>query len=174
MDKRIYEPLSNFDLDEFTKEMNNRPANIQMYKDIKKMKNVNELFKNYNYCIIFLDNPDKNDPVGHWIMVFYNNKNKNECHFLDTYGFCIKYLCPKLIPLLFQKFDKININKIKYQKMGDNSGTCGRHCIFNVGCLKLFSNHNFDNLKNIMDYLKKKYNLKTYNQVVAKFIDIDL
>lgn len=174
MNKRIFEPLSNYDLSDFSKEMNNKPANIEMYKDIKKMKTIKELFKTFNHCIIFLENADKKNPVGHWITVFYNRQNPKEVNFFDSYGGSIKQLCPKLIPLLAQAFKKININRIHYQDFGDDSATCGRHCIFNVGLNNLLENHNFDILKEIMDYLKNKYNLKTYNQVVAKFIDINL
>lgn len=174
IDKKVYEPLSNFDISDFTNDLNKRPANIQMYKDIKKMKTINTLFKNYDYCIIFLENSDKKNPVGHWVMVFKNGKDKNTVFFYDSYGESINDLCPKLIPLLSKKFKQIHINKIPYQQYGDDSATCGRHCIFNVGVNNLITNHNFDNLKHIMDYLKKKYNLKTYNQVVSKIVDISL
>ncbi len=172
VEKQIYEPLSNFDLDDYFSSIKNKKANIQMYDDIKKHQNINTLFKNYNYCIIFLNNPDKKKPVGHWVMVFYSKPN--EVCFLDSYGYDIKFLCPKLIPILLNTFDKIHSNKVKYQVIGDRSATCGRHCLFSVGLLNLIEDYDFDDLKHVMDFLKSKNGLKNYNEVVSKFIDIDL
>ena len=174
MNRRIYKPLSNFDLDDFYKEIKDKKANIQMYNDIKKNNNIHTLFKNNDYCIIFLDNPDKNESIGHWIMIFFNKQSQNDVFFFDSYGYDINYLAPKLKDILFQKFERIHCNKIKYQQLGDNSATCGRWCILNVGLNNLMRNYDFAILKNVIDFLKSKDKLKTYNQVVSKYIDIEL
>lgn len=172
--ENYYEPLSNYDLDNLSKEIKNKKANWIKYSDIKNgnIQNLRQLFKNYNYCILFVDNPDKRQSVGHWVMTFFNNPN--EANFFDSYGTSIQEICPKLIPLLGKQFRTINSNSIKYQKYGDRSATCGRHCLMNVGLMDLNPNHNFDFLYNTMEHLKKKYRLKDYNEVVSKFIDEDL
>lgn len=171
MRRRIYEPLSNFDINDFYKEIKNKKANIQTYESIKKHKDCDKLFKNLDYCIIFLQNNDKSNPIGHWVCVF---KNNNNVYFADSYGFSIKQLCPILMKILAQKYNTVESNRVKYQQINDNSATCGRHCLMNVALNSLIPNYNFAQQKKIMDFLMKKNNLKNYNEVVSKFIDIDL
>jgi hypothetical protein len=150
MNRKIQTPLSNNDLDDFASDFNKKPANMETYESIKKMKSINQLFKNkYDYLIIFLE--VKNEQIGHWLCIFFNDKKSDEVFFYDSYGENIKKHCPALIPLLFQKFKKITSNKISYQNYGDDSATCGRHCLFScIGLNNIVPEHNFEKLKKIM------------------------
>jgi hypothetical protein len=168
----IYVPLSNHDLQDFFNDLIKKECNIKMYDDIKKMKNIDEVFEKNKYCIIFVSNPNKKIKIGHWVIVFYNDpKNAN---FFCSYGTEISEICPWLGKLLFQKFQSINSNAASYQKIGDDSATCGRWCLLVLAMLNIIKNFNFFIFNSFIDYEMKTNRMKTCNEVVAKYVDINI
>ena len=169
----VSDPLSNFDLDDLLKDVNEtleeskQKINIftpkQMESDPAKFK---KKFNENGYCILFL-NPD-NLQVGHWVIMF---KNPSGTYFFDSYGSHPKYLDAKLFKFLIKHYPKIIYNTFQYQKYSSSIATCGRWSMFVLAMNKLVTDLNVDILHAVLKSFKKQYKNKSYDQIVASFVN---
>lgn len=178
LDKIIKSPLSNIDLNEFIKDINNefgekKSVNIfttkQMMSDpIKFKKNLN---KN-SYCIIFLE-PKRGD-VGHWVVFYKNKSGSGTCtYFFDSYGNSPKTLDKNLFNFLAKYYPKTKYNTYQYQKYSSEVATCGRYSIFIVGLNRLIEDLTLETVFDVFSYFKKKMK-KNYDYIVSYFVNFDI
>lgn len=109
-------------------------CNIIKYSDMVHVKNIDQLLKNYNCCIILYE---EKPYIGHWCVL---TKNKNTIEFFDSYGMkpdqYIYDLTPSeretlnaypyLSKLLLNSDYKLTFNEIPLQAKKNNVNTCGR------------------------------------------------
>jgi hypothetical protein len=65
--------------------------------------------------------------------------------------------------------DLIEYNNNKYQQEGPGIQTCGRHCSFRLICY-LNGIKSEKEYKKLLDKLKRKYNLKNYDDLIINLI----
>lgn len=172
----IYIPLSKNDLIEYLRLYNITP-NIIQYPDLKYIRNINEIV-GIGKPLIILYKFNKN--YGHWTLILKLNSNTLE--FFDSFGRIIddniignmrkidgqndKYL----EKLLFKSNYDIHYNNYRFQnKMINNipTSTCGRHVIYRI----LNMDMDIDQYKRHLDYLKKKYRFKNYDELISEIIN---
>ena len=159
--------------------------NIVMLKDVSNMNSLNEIFKNYDYAIIFVSTNAITD--GHWQCIF-KNINNDIC-FMDSYAMNPTEMVKRLEKLGHELYGqnynllqlltsseyyphKIFVNKHKYQKDGLPE-TCGRYVLL---CLvlhiyykkqkKLFT---FETFYKILTAMKNKLKMD-YDETVSYII----
>lgn len=112
-----------------------KKCNIIKYSDMQYVKNIDQLIKNYNCCIILYE---ERPYTGHWCVI--NKNKKNEIEFFDSYGMKPdEYLYdlndvereklkakPYLSTLLLKSPYTLKYNEIPLQEKGGNINTCGR------------------------------------------------
>lgn len=105
-------------------------TNIVTYEELRKYKNINDLFKN-DSAIILYTNPTSR--IGHWVCLVRRN---NIISYFDSYGKLpddkryLKGRYPYLSRLLLNSKYILEYNEYNYQKNGVS--TCGHHCIVRV------------------------------------------
>jgi hypothetical protein len=156
---------------------------IIAYPDLRKYKDINDIFDSKGRCVLFLvESKNGNDESGHWQCIF---RNQNTITFFDSYGLAPnewnKYISKSiqkalnelagtmLMPLLKKASNNgytILYNHIKLQKMANNVNTCGDFVSTRL-IKKELSNEQFINF---LDGLKADYNVQTFDEVVSKYI----
>ena len=169
MDKAIKKIESKMFSDEDIMELLEGKTKIVRYKDLKKFKNVNDLF--YPYDNIFLLYEFKPN-MGHWVCLI---KNKNYIEFFDPTGTIIDeqldYIDDDfkkrsnqdkkhLSNLIAGSGLKVLSNKYKLQKTNKDTNTCGRHCLIRVILKKL----------NLKEYLNLFKNNKLDPDTVVSYL----
>lgn len=110
--------------------------NIVKYQDLKN-KNIDDLLKPYNNCIILWELDGLNS--GHWTILC--NKGNKVC-FFDSYGHTpeneLKYKQPEakyldqpyglLLKILYEQPDEVEYNNYRFQHVSDFINTCGKWC----------------------------------------------
>lgn len=131
------------------------------------------MFKDKDYCIIFLKNETGESSVGHWVVVFFNRQeyDKKIVNFFCSYGTDIKKSAPDLVHILFQYFDTIRCNKTQFQQF--NTAPCGRYCILVYVLSQIIKKFKMKDIKMFLDNLKggKK---TSYDNIVCDLINKDL
>lgn len=170
----IQQPMSNNLIEKYF----NGHANIKSLEEITNYTDLDQVFENYNYCILFIAIRNPND--GHWVCMIKTKNNKLE--YCDSYGSEPLEILDELTDLYNQNYNLLNLiknskyknnfyyNTVKYQKLKDNIQTCGRYATFICILRILIPNFNLKMFKKIMDILTKKLNLD-YDGVVAEFVD---
>jgi hypothetical protein len=147
------------------------------FPKLEQYNNINDLLVDKkDYCIIFyIENIINGSQVGHWTALMRDNKKyfffdsygiteKNELSFISKqkrlkYNEDINYL-DKLL-----KNTNYTNNKYQYQKFKNNINTCGRYVLIILFLFINMKKFNFDDVYNILSILKKKYKLKSYDEL---------
>ena len=150
---------------------------IVEFPKLEQYNNINELLVNKkDYCIIFyIENIINTSQVGHWTALMRDN---NKYFFFDSYG--ISYInelsyIPKQKRLKYNEninyLDKLlkdkkkEVSKYQYQKFKNNINTCGRYVSIILFLFINMKKFNFDDVYNILSIIKKKYKMKSFDQL---------
>jgi hypothetical protein len=149
--------LSNHDI---LRLLNNK-CNIILYPDLPKYNNINELLDPYNACIILYESKPA---YGHWCAL--TKRDDDIIEFFNPYGgipdCCLKQinlefrkksnqLIPRLTQLMENSPYELHYNEFKFQELGYDIKTCGRHCCIRVFCKDIDIYH----YKDFLDFLCK-------------------
>jgi hypothetical protein len=147
-------------------------ANIILYPDLHKYKNIDEILEPYGACVLLFEAVPQ---YGHWVCLFKVNNDTLE--FFNPYGgypddsllSINKYFRkiskqdkPKLSLLMLNSPYKLTYNEFPFQKKHKNVKTCGRHCVFRL--LNRFLN--LYQYLDFLNFLSKKWNLD-YDAIVT-------
>jgi hypothetical protein len=120
-------------------------ANLVLYPDVHKYKNVDDLLGKYGACVLLYESK-KN--YGHWVCCF--KLNDREIEFFNSYGDITPFAgfpdaALQYIPahfrdesnqdhtylgdLLYNSQYDLSYNQYKFQKLDSNIKTCGRHVV---------------------------------------------
>ena len=125
MEELLETPLSASDLEKLY------PANVLIYKNLKKYNTIDSILKN-DACYILFQTFKEN--YGHWVVLI---RNGNVLEFFDPYGIFIENQKEYVEPEFFQPINflsnlmknssyEIHYNEYAFQNM--NVSTCGRWC----------------------------------------------
>lgn len=154
---------------------------IITFSDLDNYESIDDLLpKDRSYKIILIEE-EKNR--GHWVAIMrydkvieyfnsYGTKPTNDLNFVGQIKNKLlgqsKDLIKSLLDNALHKGYKVIYNTKKFQKLGPNINTCGRHiCCRLVAMTKLF--YDLQEYINYIDQFKKKYNVDS-DQVVAIII----
>lgn len=114
---------------------------IVRYQDLYKYKNIDDLLKPYNACIILIETQEN---FGHWTALLkYKQDGRWTVEHFDSYGLSpddeLKFVPdsmkrklgedhPKLTEFLYKSPYKVVYNKYKLQELKKGVNTCGRWC----------------------------------------------
>lgn len=147
------------------------------FPKLEQYNNINELLPlKKDYCIIFyIENIINGSQVGHWTALMRDN---NKYFFFDSYGITEKNELSFISKQKRLKYNEdINYldkllkntnytnNKYKYQKFKNNINTCGRYVLIILFLFINMKKFNFDDVYNILSILKKKYKMKSYDEL---------
>lgn len=145
------------------------------YSQLGNMSSIDEAFDSQGRCMLFFATQSQN--VGHWECL---RKIGNSIFFFDSYGLdvdmCKGYVKNNLLIQLKEYPDYLsnllrnsgyNVfhNSVKYQEMVGDISTCGRHCINRLMNKDLTAQQYLQ----LMNNLKRKYNVKTYDEAVTAY-----
>ena len=138
------------------------------------MTNLNQLFGQYNYVILFLQLEDAN--CGHWICFFINSDD--ELHYFDSYGYSPLKIIATLKNKWGQNLNLLNLikksrfrNKFFYNSFdyqSDTSSVCGRYCCVIVILNMMRKSFNCVSFNQYMKRMKKLTN-KSFDFIVCEF-----
>lgn len=174
-DKLIKKPLSNIDLNNLLKDVNetlgeNKHINIFTIPEMEKNPSLFKRSLNkHHYAVLFIE--PKGQKIGHWIIMFKNGKN--EVYMFDSYGNHPIDLDENLFKFLKKHFPKIIFNTFQYQKYSPDVATCGRWTMFVLGMNKLINHLNVDILYRILTALKKRYR-KSYDYIITNLVNFNI
>lgn len=146
-------------------------ANVILYPDLWKYKNIDQLLYPYNACFLLFETK-KN--YGHWCALI---KYGNTVEFFDPYsGYpddVLQFIpknyknksnqnYPYLTALLYNSPYNIEFNDHKYQKHDNNINTCGRHTATRI----LFKHYDLKQYDKFIKLMCKRLN-KTPDDVVT-------
>lgn len=156
MEELVDKPLSNFDILEKVDNM----AKIELYPNLHKYHDIDELLGQYNACFILIQSEPN---FGHWVLV--HRLPNGHVEFFNSYGGYpdneLKNISKKyrdesnqnytyLSKLLYDCPYDIDYNEYCFQKKKKNISTCGRWCI-----MRYFLN--YVDLDDFADIFKNKY-----------------
>lgn len=136
VDKIEQIPLSGDDLINIAHCLNMKRSSWILYNDLKKFKDVKDLFGDNYEAIYVLLQIKSNDPtkskVGHWVCFIYH-REKNEYYWYDSYAIDIgqELDLTHEEDTIIQLTKNINLgalNTNRHQLFRDDVNTCGRHC----------------------------------------------
>ena len=144
--KKLFEPLSNYDLiNAVSKDLHMR-CNIVDVGDLDGNEDLDkDIFKGRGHCILF-EMPDPNADIGHWTALI-RNKDSANCIYFDSYG--DKLPSPELRRILGRNYDQIQYNPNKYQSC--KSSVCGRYALAIVALNKMYKDLNIMDIKKFFD-----------------------
>ena len=140
-------------------------ANLILYPNIHKYKNIDEILYPYEACIILFEAKPR---YGHWCCIFKINNKLLE--FFNPYGgypddsleyipidFRLKsyQFYPYLSILMYNSPYELSYNEYKFQKHGNDIKTCGRWCAIRL----IFRNLSLDEFYHLIKYLKDLLNI---------------
>lgn len=140
-------------------------ANLILYPNIHKYKNIDEILYPYGACIILFEAKPR---YGHWCCIFKINNKLLE--FFNPYGgypddsleyipidFRLKsyQFYPYLSILMYNSPYELSYNEYKFQKHGNDIKTCGRWCAIRL----IFRNLSLDEFYHLIKYLKDLLNI---------------
>ena len=159
--KKIKEPLSNFDLVRaITKDMKIR-GNVYDTRDIDSANDIEDIFKGRAHTILFEENPNPNEDIGHFTVLLRNHGNGGTCIYFDSYGDRLKN--QKLRQILGSKYHTIQYNPHRFQDYGDSS-CCGRYALSGVALNKIIPDLN---VLDIVNFLKNKPKKLSYDEYIT-------
>jgi len=176
--ERIGKPLTDGALERHT---GIKDGDIIKYSDLKNYATIEDLLPKDGDCKIILIEDKYNS--GHWVCVLRHGKN---IEYFNSYGakwdtdwkFVNKMMRTILgentneMTRLMDKAEKdgwtVLWNKKKYQKLGGNIQTCGRHCIMRIEALKMGYRNPTEYEKLIKQF--KDATGKDADYVVAKYV----
>jgi hypothetical protein len=182
VEERLSQPLSNTDLERHTGITQDQ---IVKYSELADYNKIEDLLPTDNSFKIILIEDRFN--AGHWVCVLrYKNKGKSTIEYFNSYGAKWdtdwKFINKMMRIILGQNTNEMTRlmnqaekdgfevvwNRKKFQKLGSNIQTCGRHCVMRIEALKM----GYDSID---DYEKliKKFKTETggnADYVVAKYI----
>lgn len=139
--------------------LNNR-VNIEVYPNLHKYQNIDELLGPYEACVILFESKPN---YGHWCCVFKINDDLIE--FFNPYGSikngfpddCLLHIptnfrkeshqyVPYLSLLLLNSPYELSYNEYELQQHNNNIKTCGRHCVVRLWNKNLTLDEYIDNL----------------------------
>jgi hypothetical protein len=144
-------------------------ANLILYPDLYKYKNIDETLEPYGACILLYEAKPK---YGHWCCIFKVNNNLLE-YFNPYGGFdegypdeSLEYIpmdfrlisnqdYPYLSLLMYNSPYDLSYNEYKFQKHDKNIKTCGRWCAIRL----VFRSYPLDDFHDLIEYLKKELNV---------------
>jgi hypothetical protein len=150
----------------------NGKVNIELYPNLYKYSNLDELLGPYGACVLLFEAKPK---YGHWVCIFKQNSDLIE--FFNPYGGfpddSLLYInrqfrkesrqeYPILSQLLLDCPYELSYNEFQFQRKNKNVKTCGRHCVVRL----MFRNLNLYEYKDLLDQLRKKYHTD-YDGVVT-------
>lgn len=158
-----YEDIALTDKDLMT--LLDNKCRIEIYENLPKYRNINQLLGRYGACIIlFAFKPH----YGHWCLIF--KTNNGELEFFNSYGGLDKGLpdetldyidkdyrkqsnqdYPYLSELMYNSPFELNYNEFVFQKSRGDIKTCGRHCAVRLS----LRHYNIYDYKTILDSLTK-------------------
>ncbi len=135
----------------------NNKANLILYPNLYKYKNIDEILNPYGACIILYESKPS---YGHWCLIFKVNDYMLE--FFNPYGgwpddslkkinlnfrMVSNQYYPLLSYLMVDSPYKLSYNEYEFQKYGPDIKTCGRWCAIRLiyRFLTLNEFHNFIN-----------------------------
>ena len=128
---------------------NTKITNIVLYKDLKNVKDIDELFHDDGFILLYPGNGSSRDSSGHWTTILRRN---NIIETFDSYGLMIddelnfsdsnypRYLTELI--LRSKNIDYVECNKMRLQSTKKEIATCGRWAL-----IRLLMKH-----KNIADF----------------------
>lgn len=179
LETAIETPLSDKFITEYMKQFGD-DVKIITYDNLDEYRSIDELLPNEKdyFMLLYLSEPNS----GHWICVC---KLNNEIIFFDPYGIYVddelKWTSyaqrkkldvdkPYLSELLNKTDLKVVYNKFRYQLMKKDVNTCGRHCCFFLGNMRV-NNFGLKKYYKLMQKLKKKMKMN-YDEIVATFVKL--
>jgi len=151
--------------------------NIQMYEDITKYRNANQLFPGgVEYAIIFL--PVTSKSVGHWQLLI---KKPKQYYFFDSYGeepnrkVNVQLGINGNLWTLLEADSKreLIINNVQYQDYSADIGTCGRWVLLCLFLFYIYKHFNFNKMLEVVDFMLKKFQLSP-DEFVTRLINVNL
>ena len=135
-------PLSTIEIDKIT----NKTAKVTLFSSLKSVKSVSELFREYNYHVLFYAVESKD--MGHFVGLLYH-QDRNIVEYFDSYGETmdtifssatyefnqckgVNYLKELLIRDQAQYNYKLQQNTVQYQSKRESTATCGRHACVRI------------------------------------------
>ena len=121
-------------------------TNIVLYRDLNKIKDIDQLLKNDSAVILY----EKSPKNGHWIcLIRYMNHGKPTIEFFDSYGMFpesqkkfinntflkdSQQAFNKIADLLYKAMDRyvVEYNDHKLQKWSPEIATCGPHVVARI------------------------------------------
>lgn len=143
-------PLSDVDV----KNLMDGHCNVHLYRDLKRIKSVDELLGPYDCCMILFE---WQAGYGHWICL---SKHGDLVEYFDPYGKYIDYWLQEIDPvfakesnqnhsylsrLLIKSPYELSYNEFPFQKRSKNISTCGRWSVVR-GILKDMSLNDFKDI----------------------------
>src|ERR1043166_5728715 len=139
-------------------------ANLVLYPDIRKYKNIDDLLGKYGACVILYLTKEN---YGHWCCIF--KQNKNTIQFFDSYGEMVDNALdysmdpyfkkkkgmdlPLLTHMLYNCYNKyeIRFNNFKFQEDKTDVNTCGRFVVVRIWSKNL-DEYEFNDFMNSTKY----------------------
>ena len=165
--------LSDYDL----KTIVNNDAKIVLYKDLKKMNYLDEMFDKLGRCILLYGVAEVNN--GHWVSVM---KRGNTIEFFDPYGFfpdtqnynlmvpeetVLQQNYPYLLKLIYDGGYDLIYNNRPLQKFNDTTATCGRHSALR----QLFYEIPLKEYYKVLEALQKSSKIKDLDTLITVFTE---
>jgi hypothetical protein len=140
-------------------------ANLILYPNLYKYKNIDEILNPYGACILLFEAMPK---YGHWCCIFKVNEKLIE--FFNPYGGypddSLEYIpidfrlkshqyYPYLSILMYTSQYELSYNEYKFQKHGNNIKTCGRWCALRLS----FRNVTLDEFYVLIKFMNDKLNI---------------
>lgn len=154
---------------------------IILYPELNNLNSIDELINDYEpSCIILYQTMvSKHQIYGHWTSL---KKIGNKICFMDSYGGMIDQTLKQLDPnlrirtdqvryklselLKKSRYDDINYNEHRYQKLDPDITTCGRYSGLFIK-LKEFDTDMFYNMMKII----KDHTNKSYDEIIVELTD---
>lgn len=166
-------PMGDLDIKKYIQD-----ANIVIYHDLIKYKNIDAVFNNNDHVFLLYGVASKNN--GHWCVLI---KDKKYIYYFDSYGGDVdnplKYVKNEnkrkimnqnycyLKKLLIDSPYTIYYNNIKFQN--NNTSTCGRYCVFFVLLFRKYK-INLQQFEKFLKILKNNCNM-SYDALISSIID---
>lgn len=173
--------LSDKDIENLCRKIHEN-ANIVFLPTLGNVSSLDEVFKGHNHVIMFV--ATNGEYSGHWQALF---KTKETIYFFDSYGHNFTILLRKVFRNFgrdaygesfklgaiiaaseYFKKGKVIMNTKKYQQLGPEINTCGRHvCVCFMVFNQLGEDFDFYKYAKFMNNYKAENGLSNYDECVV-------